>query len=404
MQISALQPNIIFRLVLAKTLFKSGLEFCNTKVDDYNFSHGLIALHDALDNFTGAIVTHLNITLPQEGKFITTLNLIQEYEKKANPSFILISRNELVQLNTLRNNIKHQGIIPNIKHTKTLIAPILAFFREYSQRYFNLEWDFISLVDLIKKDTVKAALKKVEDLINRAKYKEALNEMAIIKFQVFDEQLMRIKFDPKWHFGSRSEKAEELRKSRNIFLEHDDDVFSDLYDRTKFLERGINRTLMDKFEALTAKVGINNLADWKYLLKHDRNWGKINWTREISIFCFDFLIDAIIKYQGRDYEVKQKWIYEYPRIRAKDDLKLYDKDHKLVYTMKKGEEREAFIFGRVNCEWEIFDTHDRMLVLYKENGEREIVGFFDDGDESKIEFLEIKRFAKDENGNVIPIE
>ena len=404
MQISALQPNIIFRLVLARTLFKSGLEFCNTNVDDYNFSHGLIALHDALDNFTGAIATYLNITLPQESKFITTLNLIQEYEKKANPSFILISRNELVHLNTLRNNIKHQGITPNIKHTKGLIAPIIAFFREYSQRYFSLEWDFISLADLVKKDTVKAALKKVEDLINRAQYKEALNEMAIIKFQVFDETLMRIKLDPNWHFGPPSEKAEELRKSKNIFPEHDDAWFSDLYDRTKFLERGIDRNLMDKFETLTAKVGINNVKDWKYLLRHDHNWGKINWTREISIFCFDFLIDAIIKYHGRDYEVKQKWIYEYPRIRAKDDLKLYDKDHKLVYTMKKGEEREALILARVNGEWEIFDAHDRTLVLYKESGEKENIGFFDDGDENKIEFLEIKRFTKDENGNPILIE
>ena len=403
MQISALQSNIIFRLVLAKTLFKSGLEFCNTKVDDYNFSHGLIALHDALDNFTGAIATYLNITLPQESKFITTLNLIQEYEKKGNPSFILISRNELVQLNTLRNNIKHQGITPNIKHTKALIAPIIAFFREYSQRYFSLEWDFISIADLVKKDTVKAALKKVEDLINRAEYKEALNEMAIIKFQVFDEQLMRIKLDPNWHFGPPSEKAEELRKSKNIFPEQDDAWFSDLYDRTKFLERGIDRNLMDKFETLTAKVGINNVKDWKYLLKHDHSWGKINWTREISIFCFDFLIDAIIKYQGRDYEVKQKQIYEYHRIRAKDDLKLYDKDHKLVYTMKKGEEREALILARINGGWEFFDAHDRTLVLYKENGEKRTIGFFDDGEENKIEFLETTVYSN-ENGNWILIE
>lgn len=68
------QQHIIFRLVLAKTLFKNGLELCDTKVDIFNFSHGLIALHDALDNFAGAIATHLDITLPQESKFIATLN------------------------------------------------------------------------------------------------------------------------------------------------------------------------------------------------------------------------------------------------------------------------------------------------------------------------------------------
>jgi len=149
------QPHIIFRLVLAKTLFKSGIELCETRVDVFNFSHGLIALHDALDNFTGAIATQLNIHLRPDSTLIATLNLIQEYEKKSDQAFIIKSRNELVQLNTIRNNIKHQGITPNINGTKTLIEPIVTFFREYSKRYFDLEWEVISLADLIKKDIVK---------------------------------------------------------------------------------------------------------------------------------------------------------------------------------------------------------------------------------------------------------
>lgn len=394
------QPHIIFRLVLAKTLFKNGLELCDTKVDVFNFSHGLIALHDALDNFAGAIATYLSITLPQESKFIATLNLIQEQEKKSKPSFMLTGRNELVQLNTVRNNIKHQGIPPNINHTKTLIGPIIDFFREYSKHYFNIEWKFISLADLIKKDAVKKTLKEVENLIKNQKYKEALDKLAITKFQVFDESLLQIKLNPRYDFSPPSEETKKLRESRNIFPGQGDGWFSDLYDRAKFLERGIDRDLMSKFEDFTAKVGINNAKEWKYILKHGHQWGKINWTREIAIFCFDFLIDSIIKYQGKDYDVKQKWFMEQYQIKAIDELKLYDKNHVLIYTMSEGEERKAIIFSRVDGKWEIFDANDRTMVLYdKENGKKEILGFFNEGDENKIEFLQTQQFTQDENGN-----
>ena len=364
------QPHIIFRLVLAKTLFKTGLKFCNTKVDVFNFSHGLIALHDALDNFTGAIATHLNIILPQESKFLVNLNLIQEHERETDAAFSLTSRNELVQLNTIRNNIKHQGITPNISHNKTLIGPIIIFFREYSRKYFNLEWDIISLADLIKKKEVKDSLKEVEVFIDEEKYKDALNKMAIIKFQVFDESLMQIRMNSRYDMSPPSEKEKKLRESENVFPDYfDRGWFSDLYDRADYLEKGIDRDLMRRFEDLTAKVGINNIKDWKYILNHGFNWVELNWTREICIFCFDFLIDSIIKKQGKDYEVKQKRVWERHSIRAEEEIKIYSKNHTLIYTMLKGDKSDVLALGRIDGQWEIFNANDRILSFY--NGEKE---------------------------------
>ncbi|MFA5134998.1 MAG: hypothetical protein WC505_04410 [Patescibacteria group bacterium] len=395
------EPHIIYRLVLSKDLYKSGLELSNTDVDVFSFSRGLIALHDALDNFTGAIATNLSIS-KQQSFLIETLNDIEKYEKRSNKSFILKSKNELGQLNAIRNNIKHQGITPNIKQTKTLLGPIVSFFHEYSQYYFGLEWEFISLADLIKKESVREELRKVEELIKNKKYKDALDKLAIIKFQIFDEELMRIKLDPRYDLSPPSEETRRLRASYNIFPGQDDGLLSDLNDRAKFLERGISRDLISKFEDLTAKVGVNNAKDWKYILQHGYSWGEINWTREIAIFCFDFLTEAIIKNQGREYSVKQKWFSEIYRIRALDDLDIFDKDHNHIYKMAKGEERDASAMGRVASKWEIFDSSDRILNLYNEgDGKREVMGFFNKGDEAKIEFVKTSQYTRDESGNWI---
>ncbi|MDD4995471.1 MAG: hypothetical protein PHW53_03355 [Patescibacteria group bacterium] len=388
MEKQALQPNIIFRLVLAKTLFKSGLECCDTGVDIYNFSHGLIALHDALDNFSGAIASILNIALSRPSKFIDTLDSIEQYEKKSNSNFVLTSRNELYQLNTLRNSIKHQGIVPDIKHAKALIEPIVKFFKEYSRYYFDLEWDIISLADLIKNDTTKNALNKVEKFIGRGQHKEALNEMAIIKFQVFDEQHIRAKLDSRLAaYYLETANIEKLRMAKNIFPKREI-LVSDTDQRTRLLEWGIDSGQMQKFEDLTAEVGINNVNDWEYVLRHGSAWGRPNWTREISIFCFDFLIDAIIKHQRKDYGVRQVVIPWLIHIRAREEIKLYV-DDKEIYSISKGEERVALIPGRVDDGWEIFENKDRLLVLMDKDGSASnmISGFFNEGDEDKIEIL-----------------
>lgn len=396
-----LQPHIIYRLVLAKTIFKKAVEFCNNPNNTFNFSHGLIALHDALDNFSGAIASNLNIRLPQESKLLQTINQIQEHEKTSNPNFTFISKNEIAQLNTIRNNIKHQGIVPNTNHAKNLIPPIISFFQKYSRHYFDLEWEIISLADLIEDDTIKKQIKVVEGFIGQGKYKDAFNKMAIIKFKVFDESLLRIRLNSRYDLNPPSEDDKKLRESSNIFPGQGRGWFSDLYERTDFLEKGIDRDLLRKFEDLTAKVGVNNNKEWKYILNHGHNWGLPNWTKENALFCYDFLIDAIIKNQRKNLNFTETWIWTIYKIRAKDEIKIYDKDDKLIYAMPKNEEREAFVFGRIDQKWEIYSNGDLLIKLFKKDDKEEIIGYYKKEDKTKIEFLETRQHIRDSDGNFV---
>ena len=395
-----LKPHIVYRLVLAKTIFKKAIQFCDTPNDTFNFSQGLIALHDALDNFTGAIASQLNISLTRKSYLLDTLNAIEGYERKTDTSFSLISKNEIAQLNTIRNNIKHQGIVPNTNHAKGLIAPIVSFFQEYSRHYFGLEWEIISLADLIKDDSIKTQIKTVEDFIEQGKYKEALNEMAIIKFKVFEESLLRIRLNPRYDLSPPSEEDKKLRESSNIFPGQGRGWFSDLYDRADFLEKGIDRDLMRKFEDLTAKVGVNNNKEWKYILNHGHNWGPPNWTKENALFCYDFLVDVIIKNQRRSLNFTETWIWTIYTIQARDEIKIYDKDDNLIYTMPKAEKRDALIFGRIDKNWEVYNKGDLLIKLVEEDGKEEVIGYYEEGDKDKMEFLETKQYIRNDDGNL----
>lgn len=398
-----LQPHIVFRLVLAKAIFKEGIKFCDTPNDTFGFSHGLIALHDALDNFAGAIVSRLGISLLQKSYLIDALNAIEKNETTSNKNFSLISKNEIIQLNTIRNNIKHQGIVPDANHAKGLVNPIISFFQKYSRRYFKLEWEMIGLADLIENKEIRVQMKNIEGLIENNEYKEALNEMAVIKFKVFEERLLRIELNPRYDISPPSEEKKKRRESSNIFPIRGKSLFSDLYDRADFLEKGIDRNLMNKFEELTARVGINNNKEWKYILKHGINWGTLNWTKEIAFFCYDFLVDAIIKNQQKSFNFDEKWIWTIYTIEAMDEIKIFNKDDKLVYTILKGERRDAIVFNRIDRNWEIYIKSDLLIKLFKKENKPEIVGYYLNEERDRIKFLKTRQYTRDDNEDWILI-
>ncbi len=400
-------PYIQFRLVLAKKMYKQALRLCATPTDSFSFSQGLIALHDSLDNFLGAIATKIGVPLQlmqRKNSLMQTFQEIETFEKATNPSFVLDNRSEISHLNTIRNDIKHQGIIPNINQALTLINPINLFFEKYCLRYFGLNWRTISLADLIKKEEICSKMKVVEKLIETHNYKEALNSMAIIKFKVFEESILRIELDNSYDLIlPPSKEREERRKSENIFPK-EEGYFSDFRERIKFLEIGIDLRYMNEFERLTAKVGFNNNKEWKYVLNHDRNWSSTNWTHDISIYCFDFLIDCILKNQEKYPLLKNKSVSNSYTFIAKEEIKIFDKNNILIYTISKDQTVEdSFLPGRIDRQWEIFDPHDLMISFSTETDTPDqsstITGFLHKESLKDIELV-LRKEYRDENGGL----
>lgn len=404
MSTDPIQPHILFRLLLAKTLYTNANQACDTTVDVYSFSRGLITLHDAIDNFLGAIAAHLNIPPKQDSTLLVVMNTICEHEVQRDPGFVLSSRNEIVQLNTIRNNIKHHGLTPDIARSKALIQPVTSFFKAYALKYFSLEWEMISIADLVTDMSCRQALKIVEALISTGNFKDALNQMAIIKFQVFEERLLRIALDAGFDFYPPTEKVKQLRVSKNIFAkEARSDVFTLLWDRAGYLEKGIDQNAMKLFENLTAVVGIRSASDWTYIIRHNNNWCEANWSRDVALFCFDFLVDAIIKAQGPQYPVRQQMMSVKHRIEAIADFNLYGKEHSVIFTLRSGEQCDAILFSFIDGKWEIFEPKDCLMVILVSRSDGEVLeplwGSFDEKDIHNVKVVRTELYTQDESGN-----
>ena len=392
----------MYRLILARKLFRKGVIFCLSDYDIYEISHGLITLHDALDNFVGAIATQQGVPLDEKDTFLKVLDKIEKHEQIKN-SFSWDKKVEMNQLNRIRNDIKHHGIMPNVTQIKNLIRPVEEFFEKYSISFFEVDWSEISLKEFIKDNGIQKDFVAVEDLIENKNFKEALDALALIKFKVFDERRLHAGVTPNYYgkLIPTSTQTEKLSKSKNLFLKMiDRGFYSDLHDKTDFLEKGIDKRLMQRFVDFTPTVGVTNLNDWEYIFDHGLNWSELNWTRDVCLFCYDFLVDAVIKNQHNDYRVSLISTVEYHTVKFTNEMNIYDKDNKLISTLKKDEERDVYLLARKNNIWEIFSENDCLVKIYELQDKPEIIGYFKSEDMNKIKFLKSTQYKIDSNGNL----
>ena len=377
-----MKPEILFRLTLAKALYNAAISACSTDVDNNKFALGLIGLHDAVDNFLGASVNQFNLN-KGKGYLKDSLDAIEGHLKSVNKA--LICKSEILKLNTLRNDIKHQGITPDIQTNKTLVKSVEAFLIKCTKEFFSLDWNTISLSDLIKKNEIREMVKDIELLIENEKYKEAMYKMAIVKFDVFDRNLLEIQCNPKWDLGGPSKSRVEFRKQSPIFPSRD--YLNDFDHRLNLIEMSIDPRSFRILEEYTAKVGFDNASKRNVVLEYNHNWCPPNWTSENAVYCYNLLVDLILKNQDNNslFRRQKNFRTEY-EVRILNAIQIFDKNGESIGKVEVSEKiYNAIIFDYIDGCWQNFKA-DFWISLYDETGEI-IGGYATDQDKDKIEFL-----------------
>ena len=383
---------IIYRLTLAKILFKSGVNYMSEKYNVYSVSQGLISIHDALDNFLGATASYYNAKIDLNHD--TLLNVFDKVEKeikKTNKAFAFEYRNEIEHLNALRNNIKHKGITPNVNQASLLVSPISKFFNIYCKQFFNRTWIEISFSDLIKDPNIKKKVINIEKLIDGKKYKQALSEIGIIKFRVFAEKsfekdfknqkIRTISFNPGMDIPIGDEKnvfPSELQGSV---------LFNYPYNDFELHQKGISLETLNLIDRLCGEVGIDNGKDWNYIFKHNSNWGKPNWTKQNAEFCLDIIVDAILKTQNDIEGYSEKRLLVKYKIKiVEDDIELHEAtNEKDKITLKKGDILDDVIIPSiVDGKWEDEYSRGPFLILPDKKGKEY---FLDKGNKNKVKII-----------------
>ena len=108
---------IIRRLTFIKYLINNGRLFCGNLNDPHSFSTGLLLLHDAVDNCLATVALSINATLKERMFVFDYLKAIRTADEQKRD---IPYDSELYELNTLRINIKHKGILPDVLQHKEL--------------------------------------------------------------------------------------------------------------------------------------------------------------------------------------------------------------------------------------------------------------------------------------------
>jgi hypothetical protein len=140
------------RIVLAKALHKAGEAACAIHNDQMIFTKGILLLHNAVEAALGAVADHLNAELTGNCYLLHYYDLIEKADTK---NRTVPYRTQMRSLNTVRNNAKHQRILPDPKSNAHLPSTVHALIEEVCQTYLGLDFSSVSLKSLIRNEKIR---------------------------------------------------------------------------------------------------------------------------------------------------------------------------------------------------------------------------------------------------------
>jgi hypothetical protein len=276
---------ILRRLVLAKTFLLSAKTSLNRHYDENSLALAAVQLHDAVDNLLGAVATHRGLHLKDNSY------LNQTYDEVVNSGLALTHRTQIKTLNTYRNNIKHQGIVPNSKDLIALLPTIDDFCEKTCNAVFSVKLSSISRVDLIDDAKAKQELARIQRLIEANNYKQVMIDLATLLFTEFTEKHLAV-----WRLSSITDAV--IKRHTRYDTTFPNGVANDLH--INLMEVGISPSSYHAFSGLTPEVGRDIQTKELAYRADGHTWYEDNWTEENSLFCFNFVIDALTS-QQRSY-------------------------------------------------------------------------------------------------------
>lgn len=281
-----IRSEVYKRIVLAKVLHRAGESACSCRNDQMAFTKGILLLHDAAEAGLGAVADHLHAKLTSDCYLLKYYNLIDDVDQQNRK---VPYSNQMRNLNTLRNNAKHQGILPDPKSNAHFPTTVYALLDEICQTYLELDFSSVSLKSLIRNETVLSHINRAEKAMEEEKIEIALIELAYAMYHICETSTLPFLFSILY---SKKETETELQFTRPYQLSH----------KVELIEYGVDVYLYYKFKNLTPKIarkpGTGKLYYW-----WDKDYGHpANWTLRNAQFCLNFCIETALKFQREEDE------------------------------------------------------------------------------------------------------
>lgn len=213
-------------------------------------------------------------------------------------------KSEMDTLNTLRVNLKHQGIRPDELEIESSRVSTTNFFEKSTPIIFNIDFGRISMIDLVRYIPAREGLKEATTLMEQQKFEDALAKIAIAFDQIIENYESRIasRFGTSpFYFGK------SLALHNSFFLSIKERNMKEFIDIVKHSIESMQKAMM----ILSLDIDYRQYVKFRLLApKISRPFGSPNHyfitpssrkhKAEECHFCYGFVIDSAIRVQDFD--------------------------------------------------------------------------------------------------------
>jgi hypothetical protein len=164
----SLSPDEASRLAFIRYLHHQSVE--QGRLPEPQSSAAVLLLHDAVEAFLLLAAEHLGAAAPpQFGQYWDALS-----PARLAGGVNLAVRQGMVRLNRVRVNLKHHGVQPGKAAIDQSLADAATFFAANTVSVFGVDYDQVSMADLIEQEQVRELVRKAESATAVGEYSGAM--------------------------------------------------------------------------------------------------------------------------------------------------------------------------------------------------------------------------------------
>ena len=168
------KETIIKRLAIAKYLYKVGMDQSYSP-ESIAFT-SILSFHDSVEIFLKVVAEYKNVN---SHKF----SFMDYWDKISDLTF----REQMRNLNSIRVNLKHKGILPSKQDIEINRIYVNDFLTEITKNIFNLNFAEITLIELINYKSTRDLVKLSQDALINSDFEKSIEHIACAFFDLLSQ-------------------------------------------------------------------------------------------------------------------------------------------------------------------------------------------------------------------------
>lgn len=291
------------RLAVIKQLYLHGIEQ-SYEVEPMN-GFSILSFHDSVEMFMKLCAEKRGIKIGRDVNFGDYFSKLPDLQCNAT----------MTNLNSKRVSLKHYGVLPSKLDIEISRANVTDFFEHNTPIFFDVQFNEISLVSLIKYNSVKDYMNRALSDLSLNQYKDSITNSQI----AFKELMWCYEMENTLHFESILGKSWNFSSQSSFHLKmglgSDFDSFIDnvsesiplLEERLNIIGLGIDYLRYRKFKLLSPYIEMwaDEKGDDRYSVFIDEGRDRRICSQKNARFCFDFVIESALKLQRFNVDINE---------------------------------------------------------------------------------------------------